>query len=138
MNLGRFTSGQFVPLPVHTRSGNTPYAPPTAPLATIYNSSGTKLDAFLIPPVDKGAVTGAFVGKLRLDSSYPIGHYNVTFNFTANSVKQLKVAHFEVVDGGHVDGAVISMVWYPRPHANFLVEKLDSQQRLLIKNPRVP
>jgi len=137
MFVGRFTAGQFVPLPVHTRSGHTPYAPPHAPRATIYNDAGAKVSSFLIPPIDKGAITGMFLGNLRLDSSYPVGHYRVAVNFVANSVKQLRVMHFEVVDGGHVDGAVISMTWYPRPQAHFLIEKLDSQQRLILKNPRV-
>ena len=138
MHLGRFTAGQFVPLPVHTRSGNTPYAPPTAPLAAVYNDAGTKVSSFKIPPIDRGAITGMFVGRLRLDASYPIGHYRVAVNFVANSVKQLRVLHFEVVDGGHVDGAVIAMADFPRPHARFLLEKLDSNQRLILKNPRVP
>ncbi len=139
MHLGRFTAGQFVHIPCHTRSnGHAPFSPPTAPRATIYDSSDAKLSSFLIPPIDKGGLTGMFVGKLRLSSTYPAGHYRVAINFVANSVKQLAVCHFEVVAGGHVDGAVVSMQFYPRPHANFLVERLDSNQRLIIKNPRTP
>jgi hypothetical protein len=136
MFLGRVTQGQFLPIPVTTRDGGTPYAPTAAPLVTIYNSTGTKIALYGMPPVDKGAITGLFVAIIRMNSLYPVGKYRLAVNFTANSVPKLVVGHFEVVDGGHADGAVNSMYFYPRPHSNFLVEKLDSNQRLLLTNPR--
>lgn len=138
MFYGRFRAGEFVPIPVHTREAGTPYAPPAAPVAMIYDDSGAKLAAFKIPPVDKGAQTGMFCGLLRLSATYPVGLYRVAINFVANSVVKMSVGHFEVVDGGHVDGSIISSYFYQRPHASFLVHRLDSEQRLISKNPRVP
>jgi hypothetical protein len=136
MFLGRFRLGEWVYIPMISRDSGTPYAPPHAPLCSIYNSSGTKVAAFLIPPVDKNTITGMFCGRVRLSATYSVDKYRFAINFTANSSTKLVVGHFEVVAGGHVDGAVISNYFYQRPHAAFLVQKLDSEQRLIIKNPR--
>lgn len=137
MFLGRFRAGEFVRIPVHVRDGGTPYAQGPAPVITIYDSSAAKVGSLRMPPVDKGSLTGMFVGRLRLDASYPTGLYRYSINFLANSTVKLVVGHFEVVDGGQVDGGVVSTFFYPRPHANFLVQRLDSDQRLITKNPRI-
>ena len=136
MNLGRFTLGQFVPLAVACRTGEAAYAPAAAPRAAIYNSSGVKIASPRLPSVDKGAITGFFVLPLRLDSNYSVGRYSVAINYVANNVVHLDVHHFEIVAGGNSGGAIISQHFYDRPHAKFLVQKLDSFQRRLVKNPR--
>lgn len=136
MFLGRRRLGEWLDIPVFTRENGTPYAPTKAPIVSIYASNGTKVSSFLIPPVDKGAQTGMFSGRVRLSGTYATGRYRIAVNFVANSINMLQTFHFEIVAGGHVDGNVISTYFYPRPHADFLVQKLDSEQRLIVKNPR--
>ncbi len=135
MNAGRFTLGQVVPLFVHCQNDEIEDVPASAPVATIYTGAGARVVAFAIPPVDSGVVDGLFVGQLFLDGSFSVGHYSVAINFVAG-VNHLAVTHFEVVDGGNVAGAVVSMAFYQRPHANFLVQRLSSDQRYIGRNPR--
>ncbi len=137
MSLGRFKLGDFVPLSVLTHgAGDIVYAPAAAPTAIVYDGDGVKVASFALPVVDKGAVTHLFVLPLRLDSTYAVGSYSVAINYTANSIKHLHVLHFEVVGGGDAAGSIISQVFYPRPHARFLVQKTSSFTRRLTKNPR--
>lgn len=136
MNSGRFQLGQEIPIFVHCQNTEIEKVPSSAPVATIYDADGTKVTTLSLPPVDRGVIDGLFVGRLLLDDRFDLGHYNVAINFVAAAVKHLAVDHFEVVDGGDVDGAVVSMTFYQRPHANFLVQRLSSGQRLIGRNPR--
>ncbi len=139
MFLGRFTLGQFAPVSVVCHDADIAFAPTFAPTMAIFDSSLTKLTlpftSYLVS-VDPGSVTGLFILNLFLGEEFDIGHYSAVINYTANSVKKLAVCHFEVVDGGDENGAIISMAAYRCPHAFFLVQKLDSNKRRLARNPR--
>lgn len=135
MNLGRVTLGQQVFLIVECTDAGIAYAPPVVPVVTVYFED-TKVVATPLPPVDLGTVTGLFSYGFYLGLGFSLGHYSAVVNYIANGVNKLEVLHFEIVAGGDPYGTVISMAFYPRPHANFLVEKLDSQNRFLARNPR--
>ena len=131
MQLGRFILGQFVRVPVFT--GNVPAA---APLLTVYTGTGTRIyGPVKMPPGDFYGVDGYFVLPVRLGSLFAVGRYAVAISYAAPD-PTLTVARFEIVAGGDVDGAVTALTFYRRPHANFLVGRLDSDQRMLAKNPR--
>lgn len=137
MNLGRFQLGGFVPVSVSCRAADRPYAPVAAPTFRVYDDGGLLVTTGKIPPADVGAALGLFIFNLRLDEDFGVGVHSVAIQFTANGSPRLAVQHFEIVGGGDTDGAVISAYFYERPHARFLVEKLDSGQRLLGRNPRI-
>jgi hypothetical protein len=136
MYLGRFTLGEFVPIAVHCHDAEIAFAPPTAPVFDVYDSAGDKIVSGSLPPLDLGAITGLFAFGLYLGTSMAIGHYSVIESYSANSIAHMAVSHFEIVAGGNVYGTVISQAFFDRPHAKFLVQKMDSQNRRLIKNPR--
>lgn len=136
MFLGTFQLGQRVPLHAFVKVASRPYAPAAAPLYRVY--AGTTLVVTgRMPPVDRGAGEGLFGFNLRLGDDFDTGSYSVLVNYYANSGGRLESHHFRIVPGGDVDGAVVSAYFYQRPHANFIVERLDSNKRAICKNPRI-
>lgn len=131
MWLGRFILGQFVPVPVWCEA-----IPSAAPIVSIYNASAVKVFASKMPPADFYGVDGYFVLPVRLSSSFAVGDYSATINYTASATARLQVVRFTIVEGGSADGAVVSGTYYRRPHADFLVTRLDSDQRQLLKAPK--
>lgn len=116
------------------------------PVLTIYRGS-TFVQRLQMPPSD---VTGVFIATVRLGASYPSGRYSGTVNRplvpstpdpgpTTNSIQALQGSldtfWFEIVSGGSADGTAESMIYYRRPHASFLVGRLDSGKRFIAKNP---
>lgn len=136
MYLGRFYLGQHVPISVQCTDGPESALPSQTPLVTIYDDNGDPVEAKRMPIVDRVAAPGLFILMLRLTSAYSPGHYSAAVQYIVASNPQLQTCYFEVVAGGSVNGAVISMQFYDRPQAKFLVQKLDSFQRNIIKNPR--
>jgi hypothetical protein len=72
-----------------------------------------------------------------LGSSFPAGRYRVSYHWTVGGYAGEAEDNFEVAAGGDPAGAVISLCWYERPHANFLIMQLDpASGRLLFgRNP---
>lgn len=136
MSLGRFILGQFVPISVTTKSGETPFAPTFAPVFRVYDAEGVFVAAGKMPPSDRG-VTGEFAFNLRLNDDFDLGNHSVCITYMADGSARIAVQHFEVVAGGDPAGAVVSQYFYDRPHASFIVTRLDSNARQLLKNPRL-
>lgn len=138
MHFGRFTLGQFAPLTcVCTNGSGTPAAPTYAPTVKVYDSTGTRVLSALMPPLDRYGATGAFSYELRLGSSYAVGSYMVSMSWVISGTTYSAAGNFEVVAGGDADGAVVSMVELRKPHGNWLVQRLDSDQRVLARGPGI-
>lgn len=137
MFLGRFMLGQFTPISVNCRAADRPYAPVTAPVFRVYDDSGLLVASGKIPPADVGGATGLFILNLRLGDGFAVGQHSTIIQFTANGSPRMAVQHFEIVEGGDTDGAVVSAYFYERPMSSFVVGRLDSNQRIIGKNARI-
>jgi hypothetical protein len=136
MYLGSFTLGQFVPLTrLALGAGFTPAWPVTVPIYRVYDGTGVCVATGRLPPGDLIGAVGHFAGDLRLQGDYAAGHYAVVLDVTMGGVARQTTGRFQIVPGGDADGAVISQHFYRRPQADFVVQRLDSSQRVLAQNP---
>lgn len=138
MYYGRFTLGQFVPLSASCVDGDSdPGAPTYAPTVKVYESDGTRILSSKMPPVDRYVVDGLFNYRLRLGDDYATGHYMVSVSWVIGGSTFIEAGNFEIVAGGHEDGAVTAVVEYRTPAGTHLVQRLDSDQRVLARGPGV-
>lgn len=137
MYLGRYFQGQQVPLTLSATDQNgTPGLPGAAPTARVRGDAGV-LQVLALPILDRYGATGLFQTLLTLGSSFPAGRYRVSYHWTQGGFTGTTEDVFEVAPGGDAAGAIISMAWYERPHANFLILQTDpsSGQLLFGRNP---
>jgi len=137
--LGRYRQGDTVRLQVRcTDASQTPVLPADPPQATVYSPGNTKLLAASLPIRDRHSLTGLFSYPLYLGGDYATaGHYQVRYVWKTGSHHGIEVDQFEVIAGGHADGAVTSLYSYRRPQADFLVHGLESGKIIAGRNPRV-
>lgn len=132
MNGGRFFAGAFVPIAVLAKEGSD--LPTSAPLLTVYRGSTQILSASM-PVADRA--NGWFVLEKQMDATFTAGHYAAHVSYVLDGSPRVAIFYFEVVGGADgASGAIVSMAFYDRPHAKFLVQRLDSNIRRLVKNPR--
>lgn len=134
--LGRWQLGERLPLSVRCRSSaDTPAEPASAPLAMIYSDSGF-VTSQLMPITDRYGVTGVFAFELLLDGRFAVGRHTVIYHYTISSVPLMAQQDFEVVAAGNFDGAGLSMFYYRRPGAGYLLTHQDSGRLIRKRNPR--
>lgn len=131
MNGGRFFQGQFVPISVLAKEAAN--LPTHAPVLTIYRGV-TKISTAAMPVAD--LANGLFVLEVQLDASYTAGHYAAHVSYVLVGSPRVAVFYFESLGGDGAAGAVVSMAFYDRPQAKFLVQRLDSNIRRLVRNPK--
>jgi hypothetical protein len=131
MNGGRFFMGQFVPISVIAKEAAV--LPTSAPTLRIYR--GTTLIATASMPVADLA-NGLFVLEVQLGAAYTAGHYAAHVSYVLDGEPRVAIFYFESLGGDGAAGAVVSQAFYDRPHARYLVQRLDSNIRRLVKNPR--
>lgn len=136
MDLGRYQLGEIVPLSVWCRSAVlTPTEPAQAPVATIMSSTA-QVASIRLPIQDRYGSTAFFQYPLQLDGRFATGDYSVVVQYTIGGVPLADVLTFTVVGGGNFDGAALSMFYYRRPGANFLLTAHDSGRLIRKRNPR--
>lgn len=137
MYLGRYQLGQEIPLSVRAlNSSGVPTAPAAVPTINVYKSDGTKvISAKGIPIVDRYGVTGYFSYNLYLDARFATGSYAIVVSWTVSGFTGRDVLHFEVVRAGNVDGAIVSLYFYRRPHADFILQGTDGGVLTKGRNP---
>jgi hypothetical protein len=124
--LGRLFQGSQVPLTLAvTDQSGTPQVPSAAPTARVRGDAGV-LTTLTLPILDRYGATGLFQALLFLGSTFPAGRYRVSYHWTYGSYIGEAEDQFEIAAGGDPAGAIISMAWYERPHANFLVLQTDA------------
>lgn len=131
MNGGRFFAGAFVPIAALCKEAAA--LPASAPVVRIYR--GTTLIASASMPVADRA-NGLFVLETQLGDLFTVGHYAAHVSYVLAGSPRTAIYYFESLGGDGADGAVVSMAFYDRPHAKFLVQRLDSNVRRLVRNPR--
>lgn len=131
MNGGRFFAGSWVPISVLAKEAAA--LPTSAPLLTIYRGATQILSASM-PVADRA--NGWFVLEKQMDATFTAGHYAAHISYVIAGSPRVAIYYFECLGGGGEAGAVVSMAFYDRPHARFLCQRLDSNIRRLVRNPR--
>lgn len=135
MYLGRFQLGDRMAIPLLTTDADyAPDLPAAAPVLKLYGPSGaTVVVEYKMPPVDKVNYPGLFMIPVHLGPLFSVGQWEAVMWY--DSAQQ--TANFDIIAGGNSDGHVIALHWYQRPHADFLVQQLDSRKIVKGRNPTV-
>lgn len=130
--------GDRLPLRVQTHNADgAPVTPDACPTVDIYDSAGTKVvTAKAIPIQDRYGTTGLFFDHLLLDGTFSTGQYLVRYKWAASGYDGVRISQFRVIAGGNVRGQYVSMTFYPRPFAKFLVGQTDSGTIERVRNPK--
>ena len=117
-------------------SGN-PVDPDDAPEVSVYASDDSEpVPPFKIPSQDYYQTTGLFQGFLWLGSNFSAGHYTVRIQWTTGAFTGVASQIFEVLPGGHADGAITSMHAIESGKDEIVVYGMDSGVIKEGKNPR--
>lgn len=137
MFIGRFQLGEIVPIVVWARNNaGTPAVPSSHPEARIYDAAGTLVQTHSLPLVDSADTVGRFRYELPLGTQYAVGYYDVKIEYTISAVVYAELMSFQVLAGGHTDGALIAAELYNSPHSPWLVAETDRGALLAHRNPR--
>ena len=127
--LGRFRWGDEVDFTV------TPTGPPPAlPTATITDASSVTVASFsmwVLPGL------ASFAGSVFLSSAWALGTFTVTCQFSVSGSPVTQVFTFDVVAGGDSGGDVISMYFYDRPEAGYVIAQLSGGLLAQGRNPHL-
>lgn len=138
MYLGVYQLGDLLPLSVLTADADGATAlPDAAPEATLFNPDGTVALTLSLPPVDPSAAPGLFGHSFHMDGRLAEGPGRVRYSWAVSGVPRSREGFYEVVAGGHADGAVIAGFAYHRPHGEFIVMETDSSKLKRGRNPAV-
>ncbi len=120
---------------VRNASG-TVSSPDAAPTVRVYNSSGTKVAQFTVPPKDREDATGWFGHFVRLGSEFSSGLYSWRASWEVSSVAGVASGMFRVIGGGSAAGTVIAMQWFANATGKQIVWQTDSGEVRRGKTPR--
>lgn len=138
MYLGEFMLGDRVPLGLMCQEPTgLPVLPDAAPYASVMNTDGEIAVSLRVPPQDVATAPGVFGIALHLDSRFSIGRYSAHYSWTDGGESRVGVDVFDVIPGGHPDGAIIALYPYHRPQAEFLIQQTDGRKLLKGRNPTV-
>lgn len=134
---GRYQLGDEVALGLLTADASgTPTWPDDAPSVQVW-CGATLAYSGQVPVLDRYGTTGLFEYKLFLGGSFSAGRCRVLFGYTLSGDAFTQQAEFDVVAGGDAAGAVQSLVWYHRPHGEFVVQQTSGGSVFKARNPRV-
>jgi hypothetical protein len=137
--LGRFRQGDDVSLVLFTKNASgVPTLPADCPQAKVWDPTGALVATFQVPIVDRYVQTGIFQQLLRLGPAYVnLGNYRIVYYYLAGTYHGLHEDTFELVAGGHADGAVNAIYFFNKPWAKFLVFALNGGNLAMGRNPRL-
>lgn len=140
MYLGRIQLGAELPISCLTVDANSlPTAPDAPPALKIW--SGTTLILSAQMPVNDrfgtSTVCTFFLYPLFLGGQYATGTYDVNLSWKIGSFVGVEDAKFDVVAGGHADGAIVAMTLYRRPEADFVVWQTTGGKLQRGRGPKV-
>lgn len=135
---GRYILGDTVPLTcLCVTSAGVPTEPDKAPSVAVWSGSALVLTARM-PVCERFAQTGYFLYPLRLDALFGAGAYRYAATYTISGTAGGVAGSFEVVAGGHPDGAGLSMYYYARPTSSYIVLHVAAGRLIRRRNPRLP
>lgn len=138
--IGRFRQGDTVPLFCACKNATGGLAMPNdSPTVKIWDPLAGLVSSFQIPVVDRYDQVGLFLGQLRLGIPYAnVGLWSATYTYLMpDGTNGIQQDTFEIMEGGNPDGNVVSMYWYERPWADFVVQQLDSGKLVAGRNPKL-
>jgi hypothetical protein len=137
-HLGRYQQGDIVALSVLCTDANgAPTLPDKAPVAVLCSDTVQVL-TIRLPIVDRYTITGFFQHTMQLGTAFVVGRYRVVYQYTLSGVAYAKADAFEVVAGGHADGAGLAMYYYRRPTSDYVLLQTDGGRLIRRRNPRLP
>ena len=137
--LGRFQTGQTVPLYLECRnSSKQPVLPDRPPQYKVFAAGSTSpVEAHLMPIEDRYTVTGLFRSTQFLGRLYSTGMYQVCYYYNLSGTPVIETDNFEIVPGGGNLGSVVSTYFYSRPEADYIIQGIESGEILKGRNPTV-
>lgn len=119
-----------------TDAAGTPTEPQDTPQVIVTDNALVEVVATQMPITERYTTTGLFYYPLYLGTGFSTGYYTIEYRWVLASTYIGSAAdEFEIVAGGHADGAVTSLYFYERPHAKMLVHGVETGSILPGKNP---
>ena len=138
MFAGHYLLGQLLPLRLWVVDSNDAGTEPdSAPIAAVYDSSGTKVASYTLPCREQNTVTGWFEDVANLDNRYSTGRYTTLYTYLLDGVAQGRIEQWEIVAGGDGVGSGVGLYFYRQPQADFLLLQTDRGILKTRRNPRV-
>lgn len=126
---GRVQNGDYVPLAVQCTDANgVPTPPDYVPRARIFGPDGAPILDVFMPPLDRYAAPGLFGGRLAIGITFtPLeGNYRIVYTWSIGTFTGMTEDTFQIVGGGNRFGHILSMYYYLRPNADFLIYQTDN------------
>jgi hypothetical protein len=115
-------------------SSGVPTAPDDAPRIVVLGSSGEVYNSRM-PALDPFQITGLFHTPLFIGAGFAAGHYSAVMTYDVGSHSGIEQLEFEVKANGDVEGNILAMHFFRRPHADFLVWQTESGKIKKGRNP---
>lgn len=132
----RYQLGQVLPIFVQCIDDTgKPAFPDNAPQLKVWSDSGLVLSD-VMPCEDRFIQTGVFLYQLFLGATFSAGQYTWAVYYKAGDNHGIATGAFAVMGGGNPDGDIVSMHFFERPQARFLVQELDSGVIVQGRNPQ--
>ena len=138
MYAGEYVLGESVPLLLRTKAANgVPTEPADAPDVVVWKGA-TQVLAAQMPVIERRLYPGTFYSSLYLGTVFGTGNYCCEFRWVlAGGYQGSGETTFRVLPGGHVDGSIVTMYFFDRPQARFLVQQAERGVLLPGKNPSI-
>ena len=137
MYLGRHQLGTWLDITLQCLDLNGIAVMPTyVPVLKVWSASALVLNQEM-PLVDKQIQVGLFCYHLFLGDVFAEGPYSYDTVYIHGGAVFMNTGRFDVIAGGNVDGQTLSVHYYHRPHADFIVSQVESGKLLKGKSPRV-
>ena len=123
----RYQLGDFVPLFLVCKNVNgVPTVPDTVPEARLFDPFGVAAGHFSMNPVDRFGTTATFALNLGASQFFNIvGNWRIVYTYKIGTYSGMDEDTFQIVNGGSVNGNVISMYYFHRPNADYVVYQTD-------------
>ena len=133
--MGRVQVGQPVSLFVRCVPGGAPLAPADPGNIRIYGGILGVLSQTLPVETTDAETIGVFRGTFLADTSDPPGRYMGLIAFVAGDFPREEVVNFELLQGGHDLGAVMSLYSVSRPDATAVMTHMESGKITVGRSP---
>jgi hypothetical protein len=133
--IGAYQLGDRISLAVQCRTAQAPVLPDDAPVATVYNTAGTAVASYGVPPSKQQQ--SLFARSVHLNRQFVVGRYTIRYAYQVSGQNRAEIDVFDIVGGGDPGGTVIAGYPFHRPHAEFHVLDLDSGELFRGRNPFV-
>jgi hypothetical protein len=135
--MGRLQLGTYLEVLFQPTTGNNePALPDAVPTIQVRRTSdGAVVHSGLMPVLDKTVSPGLFYLPLFLGFGFAAGGHTLRLSCTIDGDPVLDTRSFTIVAGGDVQGQALAMVYFHKPHADFVVFQTENGSISRGKNP---